>query len=70
MREALCRAKTRMRRKSSVALVALLSPTEPDRENIPIVVLRFVQTLFLDSLQSNSTHCSTFQSHVLRRSVR
>lgn len=70
MREALHRAKTHMRRKSWVALGVLLSPTEPDRENTPIVARRFVRTLFLDSLQSNLTHCSAFQNHVLRSSVR
>lgn len=66
MQKVLHRARTRMQRKSLVASVALLLQTEPGHENIPIVVHRFVWTLFLDSLQSNLTHCFAFQKHAQR----
>lgn len=70
MREPLLHAKMRMRRKSSVALDALLLQTELDREGIPIVVRRFVSTPFLDSLQSNLTRCFAFQNRAPQPSGR
>jgi len=49
-------------------LGALLLQTGLDRENIPIVVRRFVSMLFLDSLLSNLTHWFAYQNRALRLS--